>query len=114
MQCPVHGFLYKRASFVQSEMVQQHGSGEDGTQRVGNVFPGRLRIGTVDGFKKCCSFTDRRGGQQSEGTADHAGFIADNIAEHIFGQHHIKLFRVEDDLHGCIIDKQEIDCHIGE
>src|SRR6202012_1626938 len=85
----------------------------DAAKRVGDIFSGGLGIGAVDGFKKGGAFADGSGREEAQGAADDAGFVADDVAEHIFRQDHVELFWVEDDLHGGVVHEKEIYPYVG-
>src|SRR6187402_3884100 len=113
LQGPVGGLSYGVCLFVQAEVIQQHGCGEDAAQGVGDVFAGGLGIGAVDGFEEGGALADGGGGQQSQGTTDDTGLVAEDVTEHIFRQDHVELFGIQDDLHGGIVHEEEVHLYIA-
>ena len=66
LQGPVGGLPYFVCFFVQSEMIQQHGCGEDAAQGVSDVLTGGLGIGAVYGLEEGGSLTDGCRGKQTK------------------------------------------------
>src|SRR5882757_1410170 len=66
LQGPVSCLAYPGGFFVQAEVIQQHGGGEDTAQGVGDVLACGLGVGTVYGFEEGGSFTDGGRGEQAQ------------------------------------------------
>src|SRR5215204_2810604 len=66
----------------------------------------------MDWFKQRRPIANGCGWQQTQRAADHARFIADDIAKHILCQDNIKLLRIKNDLHGSIVNKQKINRNV--
>src|SRR5436190_4223655 len=113
LQCPVHSLPYQFRFFCKVQMIKQHSSRQDRTEWISDVFPCSLRIRTMYGFKQCIAFANRSRGEKAQRSSDHASLIADDVTKHIFGQYDIELFGIENNLHCCIIYKQEINFYIG-
>src|SRR5690242_11982454 len=67
----------------------------------------------MDRFKQCVALSDGCRRQQTKRATDYAGFITDYITKHIFGQYNIKLFWIQNDLHGRIIYKKKINLYVS-
>ena len=66
LQCPVGGLSYFGGFGMESEVIEQHGCGQDAAEGVGDVFPGCLGVRSVDGFEERGALADRGGGEQAE------------------------------------------------
>ena len=67
----------------------------------------------MDGLEQRRPVADGSRGQQPQGAGNHRSFVGDDVAEHVLGQDHVELARVEDDLHGRVVHEQEIEGHAG-
>src|SRR5690606_32267489 len=80
--------------------IQQQCCRQDGSQRVGHSLSGNIVGGAVDGLVHAGAVADGGGGQHAHGAGDLGGFVGEDIAEKIGGDHHVKAAGIFDEQHG--------------
>src|ERR1700737_2245807 len=93
--------------FVPSQEFQEHGSGQDRAERVGNSLPGDVWRGAVDRLEqRGAAGGDIAGGGNAESAGRLGGKIADDVAEEIVGDDDVELAGVADEFHGEGVDEE--------
>ena len=54
-----------------------------------------------------------RRGEHAQRTADDAGLVGEDVAEHVFGDDDIEISRLADDLHGSVVHEHIVHRHLG-
>ena len=106
-------FQIKHALGVEPQVLQQHGGREDRGHRVGDVLPRSLRIGAVDRLEKGHLGADARRREHAQRTADDAGLVGEDVAEHVLGDDHVEMGRLAYDLHRGVVHEHEFQLHFG-
>ena len=90
---------------VLSQFVQHQRAGENGSDRIGNVFSRVLGGGTVDRFKHGNAVgIDVAAGAEAQTAADPGCEIGENVSEEIGSKHHPEIRGLFDQPHGSGID----------
>ena len=85
-------------------VAQHHRHRQDGGQRIGQALAGDVRGGAMNRFVQALAVGVQRGGRQhADRAGEHRGFIGQDVAKNIAGDHHIELFRVFYQLHGGVV-----------
>ena len=73
-------------------IADHHGGGFHSGDRVRDILPGNIRGRPVRGLKKPGALlVQRRGGEHTDGPRKHRGFVREDVAEEVSGEHHVKL-----------------------
>ena len=101
----VHGFFYTGGGLgLLQAKAQHHGGAQNGGQRVGHALAGDVRGAAVAGLVQALIAAIEAGrGQHADGAGEHGGFVAQDVAKHIAGHHHVKALGLLDQLHGCVV-----------
>ena len=115
----LHGAFNRRRRVVQAEAVPQHQrGGQNLRDGIGQIFAGNIRRGAAGGFVETERLIAIRRAQacarqHSERTAQRRRFVAQDVTEHVFAQHHVELRGLEHELHRAVVHEHVIQRHIG-
>jgi len=65
---------------------QEHGCGEDRSERVGDALTSDVRCGPMHRFVDSDGASDACGGQHAESADRTSGLIREDVAEHVLGE----------------------------
>lgn len=109
----LHGFFFQ----AKGETQQQRG-GEDLRDGVGDAHAGDVGGGAAARFEEAevkavaLRLAKAGAGEHAERAGDHGHFIAEDVAEEVFGDEHVEAARRFDELHGGVIDIKMSEGHI--
>ena len=96
--------------FLPKGMAQEHGGAEDLRNGVGDAFSSNIGCGAAAGFIETkgqgsvgIGRAEAGAGEHTEGTSDHGHFVAQDVAEKVFGEDDVEAFRLFDELHGSVV-----------
>ena len=67
----------------------------------------------MDGLEKGHLGTDARRGEHAQRTADDAGLVGEDVAEHVLRHDDVEISRLADDLHGSVVHEHIVHRHLG-
>ena len=105
LQGRLDGPLYGARRVPQPEaQVEHHRRAQDGRARVGEPLAGDVRRRAVDGLVEAhAAGADARARQHADAAGEHAGLVAEHVAEQVLGGDHVELLGLADELHGAVV-----------
>ena len=69
----------------------------------------------MDRLKEAGVLADRSGSEETHRAGDAAGLVREDVAEGVFGDHHVEEFRSADEFHGCVVHEHVVhfDVRVG-
>jgi len=97
-------------------MIEHHGGGHDGGQRICNSFARDIWRRPVYGFEHggiALAGVDVRTGGQADAAGDNGGDVAQDITEQVRGDDDIEGLGASNEVHGCSVDEQRFGLDAG-
>ncbi len=96
-------------------MPQEECGRENRPERVGDAAARDVGRRAVDRLKEAALPVTQRGRRQdAEGTGEHRGFVAQDVAEHVLGEQHVEIAWAADQVHRGGIDQHVLERDLGE
>ena len=113
LEAGIDGLADEGALVVETEVLEEHGGGENLREGVGEVLSCRLRPRSVDGFEEGCVLAERAAGLQAHGACDARGLVGEDVAKGVLGDDDIEETGFGEHAHGGVVDEHVIGFHIG-
>ena len=102
-----------RLGFERERVAQQQRDRADRADRVGDVLPGQRRRRPVDRLVEAGAVAEARRRQHAERAGDRAGFVRQDVAEQVLGDHDVVAARIEGEVHREGVDVLVLERDVG-